>query len=132
MNKFRLVTLLFILVIVPLGFISKLYTGYAAKWVNDSFGGLLYEIFWCLIISFILIKVKPWIIALSVFIFTCILEFLQLWHPVFLEIIRNTFIGRTIIGTSFVPSDFIYYFIGSFAGWILLKKIKRSTNSLQT
>ena len=129
MNKFRFVTLLSILIITPLGFISKLYTGPGAKWFNDSFGGFLYEVFWCLIISFILIKVKPWKVALSVFIITCVLEFLQLWHPMFLEMIRSTFIGRTIIGTSFVPSDFIYYIIGSFAGWILLKKIKKSTNS---
>ncbi|MCK5052148.1 MAG: DUF2809 domain-containing protein, partial [Candidatus Cloacimonetes bacterium] len=99
MNKFRLVTLLSILIITPLGFISKLYTGPGAKWFNDSFGGLLYEVFWCLIISFILIKVKPWKVALSVFIITCALEFLQLWHPMFLEMIRSTFIGRTIIGT---------------------------------
>ena len=129
MNKFRLVTLLSILIIAPLGFASKFYTGPAAKWFNDSLGGFLYEIFWCLVISFILIKAKPWKIALNVFIITCILEFLQLWHPVFLEMIRNTFIGRTIIGTTFVPSDFIYYAIGSLAGWILLEKIRKFTSS---
>ena len=129
MNKFRIFTLLSILIVTPLGFGSKFYAGPGAKWVNDSLGGFLYEIFWSLVISFILIKAKAWKIALSVFIVTSILEFLQLWHPVFLEIIRSTFIGRTIIGTTFVPSDFIYYTIGSFVGWILLKKIKKSTNS---
>ena len=129
MNKIKLVTLISILTVVPLGFASKFYTGPAAKWFNDSLGGFLYEIFWCLVISFILIKAKPWKIALNVFIITCILEFLQLWHPVFLEMIRNTFIGRTIIGTTFVPSDFIYYAIGSLAGWILLEKIRKSTSS---
>lgn len=129
MNKFRLVTLLSIVIITTLGFASKFYTGTNAKWFNNSLGGFLYEIFWSLVISFILIKVKAWKIALSVFIVTCILEFLQLWHPVFIETIRGTFIGRTIIGTTFVPSDFIYYIIGSIAGWILLERIKRSTNS---
>ena len=129
MKKFRIVTLLSILIIATLGFASKFYTGPAAKWFNNSLGGLLYEIFWCLAISFILIKTKPWKIALSVFIITCILEFLQLWHPVFLEMIRSTFIGRTIIGTTFVPSDFVYYALGSFAGWMLLKKIRKLTNS---
>ena len=125
MKKNRIVILLSILIVTPLGFVSKFYAGPGAKWVNDSLGGLLYEVFWCLAISFILIKVKLWKIAISVFIITCILEFLQLWHPIFLEMIRDTFIGRTIIGTSFVPSDFIYYFIGSFVGWVLLEKIRK-------
>ncbi|MEA2096470.1 MAG: DUF2809 domain-containing protein [Candidatus Cloacimonadota bacterium] len=129
MEKFRIITSLTILVITLLGFASKFYAGPAAKWVNNSLGGLLYEVFWCLVISLILTKVKPWKIAFSVFIITCILELLQLWHPVFLEIIRSTFIGRTIIGTSFVPSDFIYYAIGSIAGWISLERIKKSINS---
>ena len=129
MKKFRIITLLSILIITLLGFASKFYTGPAAKWFNNSLGGLLYVIFWSLVISFILIKAKPLKTVLSVFIITCILEFLQLWHPVFLEIIRDTFIGRTIIGTTFVLSDFIYYIIGSFAGWILLNKIRKLTNS---
>ena len=129
MKKFRIVTLLSILIITSLGFASKFYVGPSAKWFNNSLGGLVYEIFWCLVISFILIKSKPWKIAISVFIVTCILEFLQLRHSAFLETIRSTFIGRTIIGTTFVPSDFIYYAIGSLAGWILLEKIKKSTNS---
>ena len=129
MKKNRIVILLSILIVTPLGFACKFYAGPGAKWVNDSLGGLLYEVFWCLAISVIIIKVKPWKIALSVFIVTSILELLQLWHPIFLEIIRSTFIGRTIIGTTFVPSDFIYYTIGSLVGWILLEKIRKSTNS---
>ena len=129
MKKIRIVTSLNILVITSLGFASIFYAGHGAKWFNDSFGGLLYEVFWWLVISFILIKAKPWTIALNVLIITCILEILQLWHPVFLEVIRSTFIGRTIIGTSFVSSDFIYYFFGSLVGWAFLVKIRKSTNS---
>jgi len=124
MKKFRIITSLTILIITLLGFASKFYAGPAVKWVNNSLGGLLYEVFWCLVISLILIKNKPWKIAFSVFFITGILEFLQLWHPVFLEIIRNTFIGRTIFGTTFVPSDFIYYIFGSLVGWILLEKLR--------
>ena len=128
MNKYRLITLLSIFIITPLGFASKIYNGYGAKWLNNSFGGFLYEVFWCLVISLILVKCKSWKIAIFVFVSTSILEFLQLWHPIFLEIVRNSFIGRTIVGTTFVPSDFIYYIFGSFFGWILLKKIKNTTN----
>jgi hypothetical protein len=36
-----------------------------------------------------------------VLVATCLLEFLQLWHPPLLEAVRSTFIGRTVLGTSF-------------------------------
>ena len=129
MKKIRFILLISILIITPLGFASKFYTGLGAKWFNNSLGGLLYEVFWCLVISLIFIKFKPWKIALFVFTITCFLEFLQLWHPYFLEVLRSTFIGRTIIGTTFVLRDFIYYFIGSLMGWALLVKIKKTINS---
>ena len=129
MKKIRIIILVSILIIATLGFASKFYVGPGAKWFNNSLSGLLYEVFWCLVLSLFLIKVKSWKIALSVFFVTCILEFLQLWHPIFLEIIRSTFIGRTILGTTFVPSDFIYYFFGSLAGWTFLVKIRKLTNS---
>jgi hypothetical protein len=127
MNKFkiRLIILLSILVITPLGFFSKLYSGPGAKWFNDSFGGLLYEIFWCLVIFLIVPKLKPVNIAVGVFIVTCLLECLQLWHPPFLQAIRSDFIGSVIIGTSFVWSDFIYYILGSTIGWLWMERIRK-------
>jgi len=62
---------------------------------------------------------------MGVFIVTCLLECLQLWHPPFLEVLRSGFIGRTIIGTSFVWSDFIYYVLGCLAGWFWLERIRK-------
>ncbi|MBT3754781.1 MAG: DUF2809 domain-containing protein [Candidatus Cloacimonetes bacterium] len=129
MKKIRFILLISVLIITPLGFASKFYTGFGAKWFNNSLGGLLYEVFWCLVISLIFIQFKPWKIASFVFIVTCFLEFLQLWHPYFLEVLRSTFIGRTIIGNTFVLSDFIYYFLGSLMGCALLVKIKKTINS---
>ena len=64
-------------------------------------------------------------IALAVLIATCILEFLQLWHPPLLEWLRSFFIGRTILGSYFDWSDFPYYFIGSALGWLWLRVIGR-------
>jgi hypothetical protein len=112
------------LAIVPLGFYTKFYSGPAADWVNDSLGGVFYEIFWCLVISLLFSKANPLAIALAVFVVTCTLEFLQLWHPPFLELIRRNFIGGTILGSSFSWSDFPYYFIGSVIGWWWTKQIK--------
>ncbi|NIM59226.1 MAG: DUF2809 domain-containing protein [Candidatus Aminicenantes bacterium] len=118
-------TLISTLIIVPLGLYSKSYSGQAARWVNDSLGGVLYVIFWCLIAFLFLSNVKPWKIATAVFAVTCLLEFLQLWHPASLEILRNNFVGRTILGTTFTWLDFPYYLVGGGIGWLWIKLLQK-------
>ncbi len=118
-------TLISILIIVPLGIYSKFYSGQAARWVNDSLGGVLYVIFWCLFAFLFLSKVKPWKTAAVVFAITCFLEFLQLLHPTFLEFLRSNFVGRTILGTTFSWSDFPYYLVGCGIGWLWMKYLQK-------
>jgi hypothetical protein len=114
-----------ILFIVPIGFYSKYYRGPAADWVNDSLGGAFYDIFWCLVVFLLRPRWKrPWIAA-GVLAGTCVLEFLQPWHPPFLNLLRSHFLGRTILGTTFDWTDFPYYFIGSGVGWGWLELLAR-------
>ena len=116
-----------LLILVPLGFYSKLgYAGPAEGWVHDSLGGALYVLFWCLVLFSLFPGARPRVIAGSVFTVTCLLECLQLWHPPLLEAIRGTFIGRTLIGTCFVGSDFLYYVLGSLAGWLWIRRLNRT------
>jgi hypothetical protein len=115
-----------IVIAAAMGLYSKrLYHGPAAGWVHDSLGGVFYEIFWCLALSLALPRWRAARIALVVLIATCILEFLQLWHPPLLEWLRANFIGRTILGSYFDWTDFPYYFLGSAAGLVCLKVIGR-------
>ncbi len=125
-------TIIILLIITPIGFYSKFYSGPAECWINDSLGGLLYEIFWCLILFFLLPKTRSIIIAGGVLIITCVLEILQLWHPPILQTIRKTFIGKTLIGTSFVWSDFFYYFIGCCIGFFIIQFLKKKNTNIST
>ena len=118
-----------LLIVIPLGFLSKFYSGSAALWVNDYLGGVFYEIFWCLIIALIWTNVSVWKIVLWVFGITSILEIMQLWHPYPLELIRSTFIGRTLIGTQFAWLDFPHYILGCLIGWIWIVQIRKSTKA---
>lgn len=118
-------TLLSIALITPLGFYSKFYSGPAFEWVNNSLGGVLYVIFWSLAVSLLFLHVRPWRIALVVFLITCFLECLQLWHPSFLETIRSTFMGATLLGNSFSWSDLGHYVIGLLISGILLGRLLR-------
>ncbi|MBA7574696.1 hypothetical protein ES708_16511 [subsurface metagenome] len=114
-TKTRIFTLLSILIITPLGFYSKFYTGIGETWINNHLGGTFYVIFWCLVVYLIFPKGKPFVIASWVLVVTVLLEFLQLYHPKFLELLRETFIGQTILGSSFNRIDFIFYLLG----WIV-------------
>ena len=124
-TKKKVLAIIIILILVPIGFYSKLYSGVGHEWVNNKLGGVFYEIFWILVFYVLLADVKPFKIVFWVFIFTCILEFVQLLNDDFLEIIRSNFIGQTIIGNSFSWSDFPYYVIGSLLGYFILKLVNR-------
>ncbi len=122
-RTFAIVSVLFI---VPLGFGLKYYPGPLREWVNNSLGGTAYVIFWCLAL-FVLWPRRSAInpIVIGVLVVTCALEALQLVdHPV-LDRIRGTFLGRTLIGTTFVWSDFVYYMVGAFFGRLWLGALCR-------
>lgn len=122
--KSRIYAILFLTCIVPIGLYTKFYHGYAAFWVNNSLGGVMYEIFWCLVVFLFYPALRSFTIAAGVFVVTCILEILQLWHPYFLTSIRSTFIGQTIFGTTFVWADFLYYLIGSLIGLLIVRGLQ--------
>lgn len=121
-----LLTILSLLIVTPLGFLSKLYNGPVHEWVNDSSGDILYEIFWCLFF-FLLIPRRQAVTQIPLWVFgvTCMLEFLQLWKSPFLEAIRATFVGQTLLGTTFVWWDFPHYVVGCLIGWLWLRQIWR-------
>ena len=125
--QYRVALLISIAIIVPFGLFTKFYRGPGQSWLNDSFGGVPYEIFWILLVVLIWPQVSAKWAAVGVLIATCILEFLQLWHPPFLQAIRATLLGRLVLGTTFVWSDFPYYFIGSFLGWLWVKGLEHYT-----
>jgi hypothetical protein len=126
-TKRRIITVISLLIITPAGFYSKFYNGPASEWINNSFGGLLYVVFWCLVVFFLFPRVRPLKIILPVLLVTCMLEFLQLWNPQFLNYLRSFFIGQAILGNSFICSDFIYYCAGSILGFFWIHLVKRST-----
>lgn len=121
MQKYRRNLLLSIAFIVPFGLLTKFYRGVGQAWLNDTFGGIPYVIFWMLLVALIWPRPRPTGIALTVFFATCLLEFLQLWQPDWLQAIRATLPGRLVLGNSFTWSDFPYYAIGCFFGWWWLR-----------
>ena len=114
-----------LIMVIPLGFAAKLYEGPARAWVNDSLSGVFYEVFWCLLGALAFRRARARSISAAVLLGTSALEFTQLWHPPLLQRIRSTFIGVTVVGDTFVPSDFVYYAIGCVLGWWILRCLGR-------
>ncbi len=111
-----------LVVVIPLSFALKFYSGPGNWWFNNYGAGVLYEIFWILLaFLFFPSKRSANVIPIYVFIITCILEFLQLWYPAFLETIRSSFLGSALIGTTFVWWDFPHYVLGCLLGWIWVR-----------
>ena len=126
MTRERKYLILALLVIIPAGFYTKFYSGPFELIAHNYLGGFFYEIFWILLFVLFFSRAKAFTVALTVFAATCGIEFLQLWHPPFLELLRSNFIGRTVLGNSFTWYDFPWYLAGSFAGCLLAKGIKKA------
>jgi hypothetical protein len=126
MARSRLAAAISLAVVVSLGYYGKIYRGPAHAWVNNSFASIFYEILWCVLAFLVRPRWRPAPIAISVCAATCVLEFLQLWHPPILQWARSYFLGSSLLGTDFDPSDFLYYFVGSALGylWLRLLRIK--------
>ena len=120
----RILIILSLLLITPLGLLSKVYTGVAQAWVQDYSGDVLYEIFWCLVIFWFALPIKiarlkniTAKIALGVFAVTCLIEVSQLWFHLVPIAVRSHLLWRLLLGAGFIWWDFPHYALGSLIGW---------------
>ncbi|MFP6655968.1 MAG: DUF2809 domain-containing protein [Myxococcota bacterium] len=121
----RVRLLIWLAAVTPLGFASKFYEGPGAAWVQGYAGGILYVVFWILLAALARPRSSPRIVAGAVLVMTSILEVLQLSSTPLLEAIRETFIGRTLIGSTFVWWDFPHYLLGAVIGTAIVSRIAR-------
>jgi Protein of unknown function (DUF2809) len=98
--------------------------------VRDWFGGFAYVFIWILICYIVKPRVRAARLAWAVLVITCLLETLQLWHPIWLEQVRGTLGGRLLLGTTFEWSDFPPYFAGLLAGWAVVSALQAKTSPI--
>jgi hypothetical protein len=100
-------------IVVPLGFATKLAD---AELVRGYLGGVLYVVFWILLVLLLRPQLRPESVAGYVFLATAALEAAQLWHPPWLERLRATFLGHALLGSTFSWWDFPCYALGAALG----------------
>jgi hypothetical protein len=119
-NRCRVSLVLLLFLVAVLGYWLRFDAPIAAA-SRDGVGGAAYVIFFVVAIAIVKPASSAARIALLVLGVTCVLEFLQLWHPLWLEKIRRTFPGRALLGTTFDWTDFPPYFVGAWIGWMLVR-----------
>ena len=128
--KRRLITCGFVPLVVAFGLGCKVYRGPGSDWVNNwGPASVAYEWLFMLLV-FVVIPRRGVIIriAVAVFVGTCLIEFLQLWKPVFLQAIRATLPGRLVLGSTYSWWDFPGYLVGCVTGVFLLRGVCHVTS----
>jgi hypothetical protein len=118
-------TLLLLLALIPIGLLGRKLPGI----FGETCGGVFYVLFFALLLTLPFPKLAPLKVVLIAYIYTCIVEFLQLWHP--LDPFRATLLGKILLGSNFDPMDFIYYTLGGFVSWGVLTRVHSEARLLK-
>ena len=118
------VLILLLAAVIPLGYFLR-FTAWLPDFVRDASGGAMYVVAAALCFAIARPAASPAANALAAFAATSAVEFLQLWHPAWLEAIRGTLPGRLILGTTFSWGDFPPYAAGAIAAWAVLRSAKK-------
>ncbi len=110
--------------LVPLAAWLRFDAPVSGRW-RDWTGGAAYVIFWSAGALLVRPQLSPARVTAVVLVLTCCLEFLQLWHPFWLEAARRTLPGRLILGTTFDWQDFRSYFVGALLSLLVLQAFTR-------
>lgn len=118
--------LVLIVVIAASGCLAKIIPNGGETWISNHLAGLFYVTELSLILFLFFYEHFIGLLVLAAFLLTSLVEFTQYWHPAFLEPVRSSFLGHTIIGSTFSWLDFPWYIGGAVLGWLLLRWVKKT------
>jgi hypothetical protein len=109
-----------LMVALFLGLATQFYEGPFERWVARDLNGVFYAMVWCFGLSLMRPSQSPRVSAAASILVCFGIEFLQLWHPHFLEVWRAEPLGHLVLGSSFAWQDMPYYAVGGLlgGGWL--------------
>ena len=111
------------LLLVPVGLATKLDFA-SGTWIAANAGGVLYVMFWSLLVGSALPRSKPTNVCVTVLGLTCIVEVLQMVEWPWLEALRATRPGQLLLGSTFSWVDFPFYAAGALSSWLLMQWLR--------
>ncbi len=117
--KIALMVLIFITALY-----TKEYRGEYQDIITSHIGGIFYVLFGTLLFSVLFPALKPWQATLLALACTSVLEFIQYFQfPLLVELTKSK-VFLYLLGNSFNPTDFLYYFFGAGVGFVVLVLLK--------
>jgi hypothetical protein len=121
---YRVILAINAILIIPIGYAVRL-SPILAEWFRNLFGNVAYETLLILLLLLIVPKMKPIVAAISVCLFSFVIEFSQLSQDQILVAARSNLLGRLILGNGFTWEDFPLYVLGSLVGWAWVIQLRR-------
>ncbi|MCX5965550.1 MAG: DUF2809 domain-containing protein [Cyanobacteria bacterium] len=122
--KYRVVLAINAILIIPIGYAVR-FSPLMPEWFRNLFGNVAYETLLILLLLLIVPKMKPIAGAISVCLFSFVIEFSQLSKDPILVAARSNLLGRLILGNGFTWEDFPLYVLGSLVGWAWGVQLRR-------
>jgi len=120
MNK-KALYLIICCVTILTGLLVRLKKAWFPDVINLYLGDILYAFMMFYIVSFIAVHKNKYTRA-YIALFICFsIEFLQLYHAEWIVAVRQTLLGKLILGSGFLWSDLLAYIIGVVAAFIFEK-----------
>ncbi len=107
------------LVTIPLGLGSRRFAAHLPSFVADYAGDALYATLMCSLLRFVCPRARSLWIGLGAFALSALVEVSQALHVGVLDAARATRLGRLVLGTTFVWSDFPCYAAGALLGVLI-------------
>jgi hypothetical protein len=122
--NYRVILVINAILIIPIGYAVR-FSPKLPEWFRNLFGNLAYETLLILLLLLIVPKIKPIAAAISVCLFSFVIEFSQLSKDPILVAARSNLLGRLILGNGFTWEDFPLYVLGSLVGWAWVIQLRR-------
>jgi glycopeptide antibiotics resistance protein len=115
----RVIYFILYLLVIPVGLATRKFPSYFPGFVAD-FGG---DVLWSTMFFFLFRAFQPKAsllrIAVYTFAFSLSIELSQLYHAQWIDSLRTSFLGRMLLGSTFLWSDIGCYLTGTIIGWLI-------------
>ena len=122
--NYRVILVINAILIIPIGYAVR-FSSILPEWFRNLFGNVAYETLLILLLLLIVPKMKPIAGAISVCLFSFVIELSQLSKDPILVAARSNLLGRLILGNGFTWEDFPLYVLGSLVGWAWVIQLRR-------
>ena len=121
MNRNRYRQLFFLVITIVTGLASRYFSAFLPHWVQLYLGDALWALMVFLLLGLLFYKQSTLWVAIGALAFSFFIEFSQLYHANWIDVLRANRLGGLILGFGFMWSDLVCYTVGVGFGYVMEK-----------